>query len=147
MSRLCSHCGNKTSVKAIYCLKCGARINSYSLLHAPPIDREYLLGGKFERNFSSLSIISFVLFVIALFPLLMAFVHDRFWLVFIGFFPYNLYTILITIIGAFFGYLSRDTSSGKIGLIINCLYLLASIIYLFYNVWIFMASPLYQLAE
>lgn len=143
MSRLCSHCGNKTSVKAIYCLKCGARINSCSLLHTPPSDKNYHLGGRLSRNFSILSVLSLALFVLGLFPILMAFIHDRFWLVFIGIFPYNFYAILIGILGILFGYLTKETPTGKTGIVVNSLYLSGALIYLIYNLWVFFSSPAY----
>ncbi|NHJ03292.1 MAG: hypothetical protein EAX90_00555 [Candidatus Heimdallarchaeota archaeon] len=143
MSRLCNQCGNNTSVKAIFCFKCGNKISSYSLLHTPPSDKNYNLGGKFSRNFSLLSILSLALFVLGLFPILMAFIHDRFWLVFIGVFPYNFFAILIGILGILFGYLTKETPSGKTGIIINSLYLSGALIYLIYNLWVFFSSPAY----
>lgn len=143
MSRLCNHCGNNTSVKAIFCFRCGNKISSYSLLHTPPTDKNYQLGGRLSRNFSLLSVLSLALFVLGLFPILMAFIHNRFWLVFIGVFPYNFYAILIGILGILFGYLTKETPSGKTGIIINSLYLSGAVLYLIYNLWVFFSSPAY----
>lgn len=141
ISRLCNKCGNNTSTKAIFCVKCGSKINSLSILHNPPNDREYNIVQKHTRNVLALSFISLTIFIIGLFPIFMTFAHDRYWLVFIGYFPYNLYALVFGTIGILFGYLSIETTRGKIGVGLNALYLFVSVVYMIYNLWIFFSAP------
>ena len=132
MSRLCTNCKNITSAKALFCILCGEKISSLSIVHDSPNDRQYNVVQKYDRRSIGWSIASLGCFSIGLLLLLFAYLFTSTFLIFLYAPPYNILFIMIFVLGIVFGKLSFEVPTGKIGVILNSLAILGCLIYTTY---------------